>query len=187
MRYSRSGTYQDGAGNVLSGGTVSVYLAGTSTPVNIYTASSGGIAVNSVTTASNGGYSFYVDAADYVSTQKFDITLTKSNYSTAYLYNVTIYPVTIFTIGTLANSATPAVDTTSKYWLTGGTTTITNITGGAEGQEITILSEHAITITDGTNIFLSGSTNFVMASTDSLSLVRKADGKWYEIGRSDNT
>ena len=28
---------------------------------------------------------------------------------------------------------------------------------------------------------------FVMNSADSLTLVQKADGKWYETGRSDNT
>jgi len=89
-------------------------------------------------------------------------------------------------IGTLANSATPSV-ANGRTWITGGTTTITNFTGGVTGQKIEILSEHAITITDGTNILLSGSANFVMASSDTLTLICKADGKWYELGRSDNT
>ena len=88
-------------------------------------------------------------------------------------------------IQTLANSATPSV-AGGKIWLTGGTITITDFTGGAKGQEIVILSEHAITITDGTNIFLNASGNFVMADTDSLYLVQKADGNWYEISRSVN-
>ena len=43
------------------------------------------------------------------------------------------------------------------------------------------------TITDGTNIFLNGSANFNMVITDTLTLIQKADGKWYEISRSDNT
>jgi hypothetical protein len=88
-------------------------------------------------------------------------------------------------IATLANSATPTV-VGGRLFLTGGTTTITDFTNGYTGQEIIILSEHAITITDGTNMFLSGSANFVMASTDSLHLVQKADGNWYEISRSVN-
>jgi hypothetical protein len=91
----------------------------------------------------------------------------------------------ISTIAALANSATPSV-ADGKVWLTGGTTTITDFTGGVPGQEIIIMSEHAITITDGTNMFLSGSANFVMASTDSLYLIQKADGNWYEISRSVN-
>ncbi len=91
----------------------------------------------------------------------------------------------VSTIAALANSATPSV-ADGKVWLTGGTTTITDFTGGVTGQEIILMSEHAITITDGTNMFLSGSANFVMASTDSLYLIQKADGNWYEISRSVN-
>jgi len=88
-------------------------------------------------------------------------------------------------IGALVNSATPSVSD-GNVFLTGGTTTITNFTGGWTGQEIKIISEHAITITDGTNIFLSGSANYVMDATDTLTLINKADGKWYELSRSNN-
>jgi len=89
------------------------------------------------------------------------------------------------TINTLADSATPSIAAGKKF-LTGGTTTITNFTGGYTGKEFLIIAEHSITITDGTNIFLNGSANFVMAATDTLKLVQKADGKFYETGRSDN-
>lgn len=87
---------------------------------------------------------------------------------------------------TLANDATPSVKGWHK-WLTGGTTTITDFDDGQEGQILYIVSEHAITITDGTNIFLNGSANWTMAATDTLTLICKADNKWYELGRSDNT
>ena len=89
---------------------------------------------------------------------------------------------------TLANDATPSVitDEARSKWLTGGTTTITDFDDGFIGQEIVVMSEHAITITDGTNIFLNGSANFVMASTDSLTLIQKVDGLWYEVSRSAN-
>jgi len=86
----------------------------------------------------------------------------------------------------LSNTATPSVYGVSQA-TTGGTTTITNFTDGTVGQRFTLIAEHAVTITDGTNIFLSGSANFVMAATDTLTLIQKADGKWYEISRSDNT
>jgi len=92
----------------------------------------------------------------------------------------------ISAIKTLADDATPSV-AGANLFLTGGVTTITDFDDGGVGQVITIIAEHAITITDGTNIFLSGSANFVMAITDTLTLVQKADGLWYEIGRSDNT
>ena len=91
----------------------------------------------------------------------------------------------IHKINTLANSATPSVANGSVF-LTGGTTTITNFTNGTVGQIINILAEHAITITDGANIFLASSANFVMAATGSLTLIQKADGKWYELSRSVN-
>lgn len=88
-------------------------------------------------------------------------------------------------ITTLENNATPNVLCLTTV-VTGGTTTITNFINGEPGQILRILSDHAITITDGTNIFLSGSANFVMAAGDTLTLIQKADGKWYELARGDN-
>ena len=67
-----------------------------------------------------------------------------------------------------------------------GTTTITDFDDGVEGQIITFIAETSITITDGTNIFLSSSTNWAMTATDTLTLICKADGKWYEVSRGNN-
>jgi hypothetical protein len=91
-------------------------------------------------------------------------------------------------IGTLADEGTPSVigAPADGVWLTGGTTTITDFDDGYTGQIIRIIAEHSITITDGTNIFLSGSVNFDMTATDTLTLICKADNKWYEIARSDS-
>ena len=89
------------------------------------------------------------------------------------------------TISTLANDATPSILFNTK-WLTGGTTTITDFDDGVLGQVITVIAEHSLTITDGTNIILNGSANFTMTATDTLTLIQKADGKWYETGRGDN-
>jgi len=88
-------------------------------------------------------------------------------------------------IGTLANDATPSVKN-GNIFLTGGTTTITDFDDGHTKQIITIIAEHSLTITDGTNIFLSGSANWSMTATDTLTLICKADNLWYEIGRGDN-
>jgi len=89
------------------------------------------------------------------------------------------------TINTLANDATPTVAAGDTF-LTGGTTTITDFDDGYPGKIIRIISEHSITITDGTNIFLSGSANWAMTATDTLTLIQKADGLWYELSRGDN-
>lgn len=101
------------------------------------------------------------------------------------MFNRVSEPIS-WTIYTLSNDATPTVEG-GRLFLTGGTTTITDFDDGIEGQIITIISAHALIITDGTNIFLNASGNWTMAATDTLTLVCKADNKWYEVGRSDNT
>jgi len=88
-------------------------------------------------------------------------------------------------IVTLDNTGTPTVSG-GNVFITGGVATITDFDDGVLGQTITVLSEHAVTITDGTNIILNGSANFVMAASDSLTLVLKADNKWYETARMVN-
>lgn len=82
----------DQNGKVIQSATVSVFLAGTTTPASIYTASSGGTAVNSISSNStNGSFVFYVDSSDYTpSTQKFDIQISKTNYQTITLSKVSM-------------------------------------------------------------------------------------------------
>ncbi len=94
-RYQKQSHFLDGAGNVLADGTISVYLAGYAgiTPASIYVAETGGTAVNSVTSASDGSFSFWVDDADYDTNQLFDITLTKANYLTRTYFSVDIFRV----------------------------------------------------------------------------------------------
>ena len=89
------------------------------------------------------------------------------------------------TITALADDGSPTV-LGRNVFLTGGTTTITDFDDGVEGQIITVIAEHSLTITDGTNIFLDASGNWAMVATDTLTLIQKADGKWYEMSRSDN-
>jgi hypothetical protein len=186
-RYIHQGWFFDGNGKLVGGGTVSVYLAGTTTAASVYTATSGGTAASSVpTSTTDGSWYFYVDPADYDLDQKFKIIISKSGFTSKTLDNIVIFPATNYEIGTLADDATPSVLGYEKF-LTGGTTTITDFDDGTEGKIIYIIAEHSITITDGTNIFLNGSANFVMSATDTLTLICKADGLWYEIARSDNT
>ena len=89
-------------------------------------------------------------------------------------------------VATLANDATPSV-AGGHLFETGGTTTITDFDDGLLGQELEILSAHAITITDGSNILLNGSVNFVMAAGDSLILRMFNDQVWEEVSRKTNT
>lgn len=89
-------------------------------------------------------------------------------------------------IGTITSGdATPSV-AGKDVVVTAGTTTITDFDDGYTGKIITLIAETSITITDGTNIFLSGSANWAMTATDTLTLIQKSDGKWYEMARSDS-
>lgn len=89
---------------------------------------------------------------------------------------------------TLANDATPSVLSVPQFGLakTGGTTTVTDFDDGHLGQQFTLRFDHATTITDGSNILLSGSTNFVGAAGDTLTLRMINDQIWEEIGRKVN-
>lgn len=78
--YQKTVTYND-TGTSVQGATVTVSLTGTSTLATIYATSSGGTPISGsvVTTDSTGFYKFYVDDTDYVSTQKFRLTIVIPN------------------------------------------------------------------------------------------------------------
>lgn len=66
-------------------------------------------------------------------------------------------------------------------------TTITGFDGGYEGKVIVIRAVNGnTTIQDGTGIFLSGSANYTMATTSTLTLVHEGNDAWYEVSRSVN-
>lgn len=92
-------------------------------------------------------------------------------------------------IRALADEATPSVLGWDK-WVTSGTDNdpITDFDDGVEGQVITLMADHTVVIdVDAGNIFLNGAVDFTMNANDTLTLICKADNKWYEIGRSDNS
>lgn len=136
----------------------------------------------------------FIDAANYgidireTSGANTEVIVGKNNIlnsATADRNDATTSGLAARVIGTLDNTGTPSV-ANGEYWLTGGTTAITDFDDGIEGQIITIIAEHSLTITDGTNIFISGSANWAMTATDTLTLICKADNKWYEVSRSDS-
>lgn len=91
-RYACNGICKNQGGQVIGGATVSAFLAGTSTPASVYVASSGGTAVNTVTSDSaNGSFLFYIDTTDYAPSQTFDIVFSKTNYNTTTVYGVALY------------------------------------------------------------------------------------------------
>ena len=85
----------DGNGKVILSATVAVYLSGTTTAASVYSASSGGTAVNSVTSsATDGSFSFYVDTSDYATSQRFKLVISKTNYD-----SLTVDALPVFHVG----------------------------------------------------------------------------------------
>jgi len=98
MRYLYSGFARDGSGNVISSATISTFLAGTTTVADVYAASVGGVAVNAVTSGTDGSFSFYVDDTVYFQSQKFKILIEKLGYTTKTMDYLAIFPILPITI-----------------------------------------------------------------------------------------
>lgn len=66
----------------VSGATVTVYLAGTSTLATCYANTTTGTALtgSQTTTTASGYFEFFIDSKDYTNTQKFKIVITKTGY-----------------------------------------------------------------------------------------------------------
>ena len=71
MRWRRYSVARTTEGEVITGATVQVFLAGTFTPVDVYEAPGSGLVVNQVSTDASGTYEYYVDAADYDPSARF--------------------------------------------------------------------------------------------------------------------
>ncbi len=67
-----------------------------------------------------------------------------------------------------------------------GATTITDFDDGYDGDIITVEFTNAnTTLTDGTNIYLSGSANYNPPANTIMQFLRRGN-KWYELSRSNN-
>jgi len=81
-RWKFQGTTKDQSGRILPSATISVYLAGTTTPASVYISVTSTTAVNSVTSSSTDAtYAFYTDSFDYDHDQTFKIIITKPSYT----------------------------------------------------------------------------------------------------------
>jgi len=113
-RYLYTGTFRDGAGNIVASGTASVYLAGTNTAASVYTTSVIVTAVNSVTSGTDGVFTFYVDDGDYASSQQFKIILAKTGFTSKTYDCVAIYPYTSLKLGTITRAMDAATGSVAE-------------------------------------------------------------------------
>jgi hypothetical protein len=102
---------RDGNGVIISGGIVTVYLAGTTSLANIYSSVSSATPITGsvVTTAANGSFSFYCDAFDYGTSQCFK-----------YVATATTFAGQSYTLDNIDVFANPVM---GNYTITGGKTT----------------------------------------------------------------
>ena len=109
MRYKYQGVTKNGDGKVLQSATISVYEAGTTTEADVYTASSGGSAVNSVSGDTGGFFEFWVDTADYARTKQFKIVITQTGFASSTYDDLLIFPISIEQIGDYGNNLETAI------------------------------------------------------------------------------
>ena len=96
-RYAYQGVAQDQNGKHVLSATVTPYLAGTTTAVTVYAASSGGSSVNSVSSDStNGTFIMYFDVSEYDTYQAFDVVISKTDFTSVTYSNIYPFPHIIY-------------------------------------------------------------------------------------------
>lgn len=84
-----------------------------------------------------------------------------------------------------ANITIPVGGLTALTMTPSGATTVLNLSGGTEGQEITLYFTNANTTLLATNFYLAGAVNFVSTAADTLTMIYMG-GAWHEKCRSVN-
>lgn len=98
MRCYFKGTTRSGAGNIITGATVSLFLVGAATPAKMYTSLTGTTAVYSTTSSTtDGSFELWVSRFDYDNDQKFAMVISKSGYTSVTYDNIIIDSVVLGT------------------------------------------------------------------------------------------
>ena len=105
-------TRDSSTGQIRPSSTITIYLAGTATLASVYAASTGGAAVSSVLSDSDGKFGFWVDESDYALTQLFDLVSSKTGFTSITYQNVPAFNLTaVDTDGTMAANSDKKIPT----------------------------------------------------------------------------
>jgi len=183
------GTWVDGNGTVVSGGTVTCYLAGTTTAATCYESETGSLLTGGATTSgTDGSFQVWISDSDYDMSQAFKIVLSKSGYAdrtynNLYLLAAPMFAVEHETVGTHKASAfTSMVDdyTTASARAYIGSTTIGDAlfispsaasarsTIGAQASDATLTAMAGVSTSADTFIFFDGTDSASAATVSSF-------------------
>src|SRR5574343_423855 len=154
QRLKYTGIARSTGGAVLGSATVTIYLAGTTTAANVYEASTGGDSVTSVTSDSNGRWTFYADTTDYAFTQEYKVVVTKDGYSTITIDNIFNLSLPTDAAGSLINDGAGAYS-----W---GTPTFSKV-NAAGGSANALTLSGTLGIMDGSDTFRGIYLNYANA------------------------
>jgi len=191
-RFKFQGTYKDGNGRVVGSsttadsteGTISVYLAGTTTAASVYAAESGGTAVNSVETDEYGHFYFWVDDTDYAVNQTFKIVLSHSNFESKTYDDVrimvatasvsdTAYAASWDAVTTISPSKNTVYDKIETLATKGANSNITSLTGLTTALSVAQGGTGVKTLADGGLVIgnVTGAVEVVTAGATTTILV----------------
>jgi len=190
-RWKFQGTTKDQSGRILPSATISVYLAGTTTPASVYTSVTSTTAVNSITSSSpDATYAFYTDSFDYDHDQAFKIIITKPSYTSVTYDNL---PHGEVVLGTYTISTAKIVTTYVKVpkgvvYAKSGSGSLT-FNGGFEAGSYQVFSDD-LTVSGlkvikaewfGVGTIADGFTDSLIALQSALNAIDQYNGPILEI------
>jgi hypothetical protein len=170
------GVIWDEQGNVQPGQSVTVKNRDGSNATHYSARTGGSSSTGSITTDSRGTLARWIDPGEYI----------LSVGGTDYDVEAASGGVRAFAVPTVAGGGTLATPTREIIKVS-GVATITSITAGEAGQQVTVIftgTAASVGLTDGSNLKIAG--NLVYKPNDTITLV--CDGTdWFETARSLNT
>jgi len=177
MRYRYYAVVQDLAGNVVSGASVSVYLAGTMTPATVYALPYGGVGNSTppqLVTGEDGVVEFWLEHSEYSYGQLFKLVIQKGDL-TKVIDNVQVinWATTPYTVDAVGASDGQVVvfDVTSQRLRAGSGVYVTD--DGRVGIGVSVPAE---VLTVAGNVGIRAGANAFVGTLDNFALSLRTNG-----------